>query len=140
MIVSFVYCWFVEKCAGCLVWLGIAAALFSGVVLSYSLLRAAQDYKSDPAFNDRYKAVMGLGIISSVCTAAFFIVVIALRDRIRWTLALRIQSFALLRLTQRSHSIAIAVIEDAALALQDMRSLILFPFLLVLLGKWLRSP
>lgn len=83
VVVAFIYCWFVEKCAGFLVWLGIAAALFAGIVLSYSLLRAAQDYKNDPAFNNRYKAVLGLGIISSVLTFAFFIAVVALRDRIR---------------------------------------------------------
>jgi Plasma-membrane choline transporter len=105
LIISFLYMYLTEKCATVMVWGGIILIAFAGALFTYVLLNRADEYRSTQ-LNDRAKAMDYLGYAVGICTFLFVIIVICLRERI---------------------NIAIEVVREAAKAIQDMRTLVLFP-------------
>lgn len=112
LLFSFLYVFLTRFIAAFLVWLAILAAIVGGFILAYALLSKASDYE-DTQVDQRAQVVRGLGWAVVVITVLFIFLVIGLRNRIR---------------------IAIAVIEEAAAALGDIKSLVFFPAIPILMG------
>jgi len=137
---AFLYTSLTRVMAGYLVWIAILAAIVGGFLvrlsmvpfdshtliyvyvcvcshvtlqqLGYALLQKAKDY-DDTQIQERAKAVRGLGIVVIICTVLFILLVFFLRKRI---------------------AIAIAVVEEAAAALSDIKTLVFFPLIPLVMG------
>jgi solute carrier family 44 (choline transporter-like protein), member 2/4/5 len=112
LVVAFIYTWFLEKCAGCMVFIALCATVCVGAVLTSAFWDKYNEYKTTE-YNNRADAMQAMAIVTGVSTVLFILAVIVMRDRIR---------------------IAIAVVKDAALALEDMRILICFPIGPIFMG------
>lgn len=112
LIFAFIYIAFLERCAGCMTWTGVLLLILGGFLLGYALIKESRNYQ-DTEVDKRGRVILGFGIAVVVGTFLFLCVVYALRVRIQ---------------------IAIQVIKDASVALNDMRELLLFPIIPFLCG------
>ncbi len=112
-------------------------ALLSPALLACLSHASLPPVAQDSGLEERAKAVQAMGIICTVLTVAFFVVLVFLRNRIRCARAPRAARPEGRQRTARlcgGRRIAIAVVEDAAMALNDMKSLLIFPVILFFIG------
>ena len=112
LLLAFVYAYLSKLFAGVLVAVSIAALLAGGFLMSYALLKYANDADNTTVSN-RARAMRGIGIGIAVVTALFLLIVLALRKRIY---------------------IAVEVMKEASRAVLDLSWLIAFPIFPFLVG------
>jgi choline transporter-like protein 2/4/5 len=111
---AFFFIWLMKMCVGCLVWSVITLIVIGGTVASYVLYDSSKSVK-DSGDAESAKIQFYLAIFIAAATFIFFCVIVFMRNRIR---------------------IAIAVIKSASRAIGDMKLIVLFPLipLLILIG------
>jgi len=107
LIMSFIYLKFVEKCAGCLIWSTLAITLICGAAVGYFLLMDGIP-KGEAA---GLQVLVGYGFLGA--TILWFLILVFLRNRIR---------------------VAVQVIKSATRAITDMKTMLLVPLPLALVG------
>jgi len=116
LVLAIVYTYVCKNCASCLVWGCILLTIGGGGFLSYTLLHEAYAGGGLVPATDSESRVTALkygGYISGGVTAVFFLAILALRTEI---------------------SIAIAVVKESAKVMNDIKCLVLFPLLPLLVA------
>lgn len=109
---SYFYAWLCEKFAGLMVFLAIIFIVVGGFLIGYVFIDLAKKYDTTDVAN-RAKLLKGFGYACVICTVLFILVMFFLRERIK---------------------IAIAIVKEAADAINDMRSIVMFPLIPVFIG------
>jgi len=105
---SFFYLWVIQKIGGILVWFFLLLIIIGGFFTGYSFLKFAADYNTGVPNSTRVLALNIVGWSFVGLTFIFLCVCFFFRDRIR---------------------IAIDVVKESAESLEEMKSLVLFPFI-----------
>ncbi|MES1911260.1 MAG: hypothetical protein MHM6MM_003719 [Cercozoa sp. M6MM] len=113
LVVAFVYSYVLRCCVGPMVWGAILATVGFGAAGSYVLLQKAQDVKNSGVNTDRQLGYQICGGVLAVITVIFFLAMLLLRKRI---------------------AIAIEVVKEASRAVGDMKSLVFFPLVPLVVG------
>jgi len=114
IVITFIFLFFLQYMAGFLVFLCIALLIGAGILLGTALIELSMDIDPDSAYSGEKEKVLNYsGHIIYALTAIYLLTVVALYFQIR---------------------IAVEVIKEAARAINDMKSLILFPILPLLMA------
>jgi len=114
LVITFIFLFFLQYMAGFLVFLCIALLLAAGVLLGKTLIDMSLDVDPDSTyFGEKEKILNVLGHMAYAFTAIYFLIVVGLYFQIK---------------------IACEVIKEAARAIGDMKSLMFFPIIPLLLA------
>jgi len=112
LVFSYVYIWLTRRLAGVVIWLCILLVAVGGFFVGYSFLKAASD-APDTTSADRVQAYQWAGYVFIALTSLFVLVILGLSSRIE---------------------MAVEVVKEGSRAINDMKSIIFFPIIPLLMA------
>lgn len=113
IVASFLYTWFLSGFAGCLVWTAIFGTIAGTAFVAWTFFQTASDLEATGENPNQQQAAYAMSFILIVAMVIFICIIIFLRNRIR---------------------IAVQVVKEASAAISDIKSLVVFPTLPLVIG------